>query len=70
MVRNENHKIGRHNDVKANYVELGRYFENAVWSKFEEASRVEEKWNMFLEIYSEGVMKHVPKVKVSFCGLT
>ncbi len=65
-VRNENHNIGKHNFGKANYAELGRYFENADWSRFEEANGMEGKWNMFLEIYNEGARKHVPKVKVIY----
>ena len=67
-VMNENHKVGRYNYGKANYAELRRYFENADWSRFEEAKGVEEKWNLFLGIYNEGVVKYVPTVKESYKG--
>ncbi len=52
-VRNENHKIGTYNFVKANHVELGRYFENADWSRFE-ANGVEKNGTCYWKFTMKG----------------
>ena len=56
IIRQECSTIGR--ETK----EPRKYFKCANWSNFIGAKRVEDKWNIFLDIYNEGVRRHVPKM--------
>ena len=41
---------------------MKQYFAHTEWSAFDEASTANDKWNLFLEIYNDGVRQHVPRM--------
>ncbi|XP_076031661.1 uncharacterized protein LOC143019653 isoform X1 [Oratosquilla oratoria] len=64
MERNEKHRKGRLMYNKTDFAKLKTFFQNANWEKFYmEETTVEEKWNILMDNYNEGVNRHVPRQK-------
>ncbi|XP_076062422.1 uncharacterized protein LOC143037755 [Oratosquilla oratoria] len=62
--RNEKHRKGRLRYNKTDFTKLKTFFRNANWEIFyREETAVEEKWNILMENYNEGVNRHVPRQK-------
>ncbi|XP_050714228.1 uncharacterized protein LOC126997279 [Eriocheir sinensis] len=58
----EDHKIGRRNYCKADFVSMRTFFENANWSGLYKARSTQDKWEEFLKLYKEAENRYVPKV--------
>ncbi len=43
---------------------MREYFAEAKWKQLFTASNTQEKWDIFMEIYNEGVSRYVPKIKI------
>lgn len=61
--RNEIYKNGRYEYRKVDFIGLREYFGEAKWKQLFRASSMQEKWDIFMEIYNEGVSRYVPKIK-------
>ena len=59
-IRNEGHKNGRLNHAKANFAELREFYGKVDWKESMKEGTVQEKYDIFLKKYREGVKKHVP----------
>ena len=59
----EDYKNGRLNHAKANFVELRKFFGSINWKALMEGKTVQEKYEIFLMKYNEGVQKYVPVYK-------
>ena len=66
--KDESHKRRRRNYAKANFNELKEYFEKTDWKVLQELEDVQQKYDAFLEIYEQGVKKHVPLYTVKEKG--
>ena len=60
----EDHKNGRLNYAKANFVELRKFFGNINWKALMKGKTVQEKYETFLSKYNEGVQKYVPVYRI------
>ena len=60
----EDHKNGRLNHARANFEELRKFFGNIDWKNVMKDLTVQEKYELFLEKYNEGVQKYVPVYRV------
>ncbi|XP_050695649.1 uncharacterized protein LOC126985138 [Eriocheir sinensis] len=60
--RKEDHKIGRSNFCKADFVSMRTFFENANWSGLYKAKSTQDKWEEFSKLYKEAENRYVPKV--------
>ena len=61
--RKNEHRIGRRNYARTNFVELKKHFEKAEWGElYSNEVGVEDKWKRFMELYKEGVEKYVPRI--------
>ena len=52
------------NYAKANYNATKRFFNEIDWTKIKELKDVQEKYDLFLMIYEQGVKEYVPYYKV------
>ena len=59
----EEHRNGRLNHAKANFTELKRFYGSFEWKKLLEGKQVQDKYEVFLNKYKEGVQKYVPRYK-------
>ena len=64
----ESYKNKRVNYAKANYTAMKRFFNETDWMKIKELKDVQEKYNLFLMMYEQGVGKYVPFYKVKGKG--
>ena len=64
IVHKEDHKNGRLNYARTNFVELRKFFGRVNWKVLMEGKNVQEKYEAFLNKYNEGVKKYVPIYKV------
>ena len=60
----EDYKSGRLNYAKAKFDELRIFYGKIDWRKIMEGKKVQEKYDIFLEKYNEGVQKYVPLFNV------
>ena len=60
----EDYKSGRLNYAKAKFDELRIFYDKIDWRKIMEGKKVQEKYDIFLEKYNEGVQKYVPLFNV------
>ena len=58
--REDDHKKGRFNYAKTNFVELRNFLGSTDWKRHLKGKTVQEKYEMFLEKYKEGVQRYVP----------
>ena len=61
---NEDHKKERRNYAKANFTGLRDFYKGIDWRKLLENKGVQEKYQVFLSKYKEGIEKYVPKYKI------
>ena len=62
--RNEDYKKERRNYAKANFTGLKEFYKEIDWRKLLEGKKVQEKYEVFLNKYKEGIERYVPKYKV------
>ena len=61
--RGNDYKSGRLNYVRANFEGLREFFERTDWRAIINGKTAQEKYEIFLKRYREGVEKYVPKYK-------
>ena len=57
----EDYKMERYRYNKANFEEMRNYFEKVDWNSFEKEESLQGKWEEFLKIYNEALVKFVPR---------
>ena len=60
----ESYKKKRRNYAEANYTAMKRFFNGIDWTKMKELKDVQEKYDLFLMIYEQGVKEYIPFYKV------
>ena len=58
----ESYKNKRRNYAKANYTAMKRFFNETDRTKIKELKEVQEKCDLFLMIYEQGVKEYIPKI--------
>ena len=64
----ESYKKNRRHYVKANYTAMKRFSNEINWTKINELKDIQEKYDLFLMIYKQGVNEYVPFYKVKEKG--
>ena len=64
----ESYKKKRRNYAKANYTAMKEFFSETDWMKIKELEDVQEKYDILLMIYGQGVNDYVPFYKVKEKG--
>ena len=62
--RGDNYKSGRLNYARANFEGLREFFERTDWRAIMNGKTAQEKYEIFLKRYREGVERYVPKYKI------
>ena len=62
--REDEYKNGRLNYAKANFEGLREFFGRIDWRAIMNGKTTQEKYEIFLRNYHEGVKKYVPKYKI------
>ena len=62
--RREEHKNGKYNDGKADFVGLRTFFTETDWSSFHATRSTQKKWDEFIRIYTEGIDRCVPRMVI------
>ena len=61
---NEDYKKERRNYAKSNFKRLKEYYKGIDWKKLLQGKKVQEKYELFLNKYREGIVRYVPKYEV------
>ena len=64
LQKSEAYREGRRNYARAGFAELRDYYGKVNWSELFEGKNVQEKYEIFLDKYEEGVKRFVPNQKV------
>ena len=64
----EDHKKERRNYYKARYRDMQDFFEKIDWTVMKQTRDIQEKYNIFLQIYNEAVMRYVPLYEIKEKG--
>ena len=67
--QDESYKKKRRNYAIANYTAMKRFFNETEWAKTKKLKDVQEKYDLFLMIYEQGVKKYVPFYRIKENGL-
>ena len=60
----ESYKKKRRNYAKANFIAMKKFFNETDWTKIKELKDIQEKYDLFLMIYEQGINEYVLFYKV------